>query len=342
MKNTRNMVGLAILAGFAAWGLSAQGATPRIVPRGDGQGGIGTSSNQWGEGQFKTVQVGTGTIAEAKIATWDAAAESALSPANVTNDLVLSISPSLTDTVSKAGTALQSGQAAEVVHKHVFADTTNRPTTVQGYGITDAVTNTDARLTDARTPVAHVQDWASVTGKPAFGSASLSAAEAFAGSVHDHAAAAITNPPWIRTDGSVPMAGDLDLGGHSITNVGTNTIWIGAVGIGSDGSNLTTKVGGGSNTTVVTTANIAQYEAPDVSYSSDGYSIQKVGNRFSVAPWITDNLIALRYETWNHWASQTMGLLDGPGYWFSDTNGLDQSASEGYSYSNGYRNIITP
>ncbi|MFC1453551.1 hypothetical protein ACFLQL_00035 [Verrucomicrobiota bacterium] len=40
------------------------------------------------------------------------------------------------------------------------------PTTISGYGLTDAVNTNDARLTDARTPTAHDQSWSTITSTP--------------------------------------------------------------------------------------------------------------------------------------------------------------------------------
>lgn len=43
---------------------------------------------------------------------------------------------------------------------------TGTPTTLAGYGITDAVGSSDARLSDARTPTAHSQAWSTITSTP--------------------------------------------------------------------------------------------------------------------------------------------------------------------------------
>lgn len=43
--------------------------------------------------------------------------------------------------------------AASSSHTHTFASLTSKPTTLSGYGITDAVSSSDSRLTDARTPI---------------------------------------------------------------------------------------------------------------------------------------------------------------------------------------------
>ncbi|MFZ9793682.1 MAG: tail fiber protein [Gemmataceae bacterium] len=42
----------------------------------------------------------------------------------------------------------------------------SNPTTLAGYGITDGVQNTDSRLSDARTPLAHNQAWNTITSTP--------------------------------------------------------------------------------------------------------------------------------------------------------------------------------
>jgi hypothetical protein len=59
---------------------------------------------------------------------------------------------------------------------------TTTPTTVAGYGITDAVLTSDSRLTDARTPLAHNQAWTTITGDrnfPAQGSSPPTPASGF-------------------------------------------------------------------------------------------------------------------------------------------------------------------
>jgi hypothetical protein len=46
------------------------------------------------------------------------------------------------------------------------AGISGKPTTLAGYGITDAVWYGDARLSDARTPTAHSQAWSTITATP--------------------------------------------------------------------------------------------------------------------------------------------------------------------------------
>jgi hypothetical protein len=46
------------------------------------------------------------------------------------------------------------------------AGISGKPTTLVGYGITDAVGSSDARLSDARTPTAHSQAWSTITATP--------------------------------------------------------------------------------------------------------------------------------------------------------------------------------
>ena len=53
-----------------------------------------------------------------------------------------------------------------IAHNQAWSTITSTPTTLTGYGISDAVTNTDARLTDARTPTAHNQNWNTITSTP--------------------------------------------------------------------------------------------------------------------------------------------------------------------------------
>jgi hypothetical protein len=47
-----------------------------------------------------------------------------------------------------------------------FAALTGKPTTLAGYGITDGVLTSDARLSDARVPLAHTQAFSTITGTP--------------------------------------------------------------------------------------------------------------------------------------------------------------------------------
>jgi hypothetical protein len=48
-------------------------------------------------------------------------------------------------------------------HNQAWSTITSTPTTLSGYGITDAVASSDSRLTDARTPTAHVHSGADIT-----------------------------------------------------------------------------------------------------------------------------------------------------------------------------------
>lgn len=78
--------------------------------------------------------------------------------------------------------------AAAASHNQAWSTITSTPTTLNGYGITDAVGSSDARLTDARTPTAHKTSHASG------GSDALSAADIGAAAVsHSHSISDVTN-----------------------------------------------------------------------------------------------------------------------------------------------------
>jgi len=61
-----------------------------------------------------------------------------------------------------------------------FSTITGTPTTLGGYGITDAVGTSDARLSDARTPTTHSQSASTISDSTAAGRALLTAADAAA------------------------------------------------------------------------------------------------------------------------------------------------------------------
>lgn len=163
----------------------------------------------------------------------------------------------------------------------------------------------------------------------------------------DPLALPIANSASNLAAGAVSAAGDsmtgiLDMGGNSITNIGTNSLTFldgtkvsvlsnGVLGVSTGGTN--------SPKTVVDSGNIDTYAPAAPTYYADGYTLQKDGTTFSVQSWIPENLIQLRYETWNHWATQERGLLDGPGYWFSDQNGILPELSSNVAWSTaGYDN----
>lgn len=138
------------------------------------------------------------------------------------------------------------------------------------------------------------------------------------------------------------MSGTLDMGGNTITNVGTNSIVFANGTKLSIGSNGVVHVGSGTNISpLITAGTFGSYETPQTIYYADGLTLKKSGSTFSVQNWIPDNLTSLRFETWNHWQTQSRGLLDGPGYWFSDQNGIITNQSSGYTYSSGYKNQLT-
>ena len=97
---------------------------------------------------------------------------------------------------------------------------------------------------------------------------------------------------------------------------------------------------GTSAVVVVTSDNVSEYVTPGTTYYADPYTMKKVGTTFSVADWIPNNLVELRYELWNLIASQERGLLDGPGYWFSDENGIIAARCTNQVYDAGYQNKV--
>ena len=89
--------------------------------------------------------------------------------------------------------------AAEVEHGHDFGDITDTPTTVDGYGITDAIDDSDARLTDARTPLAHDHAPGDVTGTAVITTDSR-LSDARTPTAHTHAPADVTGTAVITSD----------------------------------------------------------------------------------------------------------------------------------------------
>jgi hypothetical protein len=105
-------------------------------------------------------------------------------------------------------------------------------------------------------------------------------------------------------------------------------------------SNGVLSVGLGTNTSpLVTAGTFGSYETPQSIYYADGFTTKKSGTTFSVQDWIPDNLLSLRFEMWNHFQTQTRGLLDGSGYWFSDQNGVLTDRLVGFQYLSGYQNM---
>ena len=62
--------------------------------------------------------------------------------------------------------ARMSDARTPLAHDQAWSTITSTPTTIAGYGLTDAVNTNDSRLSDARTPTAHDQDWGTITGTP--------------------------------------------------------------------------------------------------------------------------------------------------------------------------------
>jgi hypothetical protein len=52
---------------------------------------------------------------------------------------------------------------APSAHNQAWSTITSTPTTLSGYGITDAVGSSDSRLTDSRTPTSHTHALSAIT-----------------------------------------------------------------------------------------------------------------------------------------------------------------------------------
>jgi hypothetical protein len=71
----------------------------------------------------------------------------------------------ITDAVGSSDARLSDARTP-TAHNQAFSTITGTPTTLSGYGITDGVGSSDARLSDARTPTAHNQAWSTITSTP--------------------------------------------------------------------------------------------------------------------------------------------------------------------------------
>lgn len=71
----------------------------------------------------------------------------------------------ITDAVATSDGRLIDARAP-LSHTQAWGTITATPTTLAGYGITDGTLSTDARLSDARAPLAHTQAWSTITTTP--------------------------------------------------------------------------------------------------------------------------------------------------------------------------------
>jgi len=155
-------------------------------------------------------------------------------------------------------------------------------------------------------------------------------------------AGGLTNDPgWLLKAGGT-MSGILDMGGNSITNIGTNSLTFmdgtkvsvfsnGVLGVSAGGTNALK--------TVVDSGNIEAYAPAAPTYYADGSTLRKVGTTFSVQPWIQNNLIKLWYAATIDGLINGTSFLDGPSYLFTDQNGVLLTLSTNQTWADsGYKN----
>lgn len=73
---------------------------------------------------------------------------------------------SIANTACQGNDSRLSDSRTPTAHNQAWSTITATPTTLSGYGITDAVSSADSRLSDARTPTAHTQAWSTITATP--------------------------------------------------------------------------------------------------------------------------------------------------------------------------------
>jgi len=118
----------------------------------------------------------SGTLAQFA-ATTSAQLLGVISDETGTGSLVFATSPTL---VTPALGTPASGTLTNCTGLPFAAGVSSKPTTLSGYGITDGVTTSDVRLSDARTPTAHNQAASTISDSTAAGRALLTAADAAA------------------------------------------------------------------------------------------------------------------------------------------------------------------
>ena len=119
----------------------------------------------------------------------------------------------ITDAVSSSDSRLTDARTP-TAHTQAWTTITATPTTLAGYGITDAVSSTDARLTDARTPLAHNQAWSTITSTPTT-LAGYGITDAAAGD-HTHSA---LSPATASTLGTVKIGSGVSVAGDGTISV---------------------------------------------------------------------------------------------------------------------------
>ncbi len=140
---------------------------------------------------------------------------------------------------------------AAASHTQAWSTITATPTTLSGYGITDAVSSSDARLTDARTPLAHNQAWSTITSTPTT-LAGYGITDA-AGVSHTHSASQVTEGTFdVARIPSLPAS---QIGSGSLALARLPVVLEQTQAVGNSGTSTTLALTTGSVQTVTLSGN---------------------------------------------------------------------------------------
>jgi hypothetical protein len=187
----------------------------------------------------------SGTLAQFA-ATTSAQLLGVISDETGTGSLVFATSPTL---VAPALGTPASGTLTNCTGLPFAAGVSNKPTTLSGYGITDGVGSSDARLSDARTPTAHSQAFSTITSTPttlagygitdAVGSSDARLSDARTPTAHSQAFSTITSTPTTLSGYGITDALPITFTAAAITYAATVDLDLAAVAGGYSTISLT-------------------------------------------------------------------------------------------------------